>query len=852
MSGDIKNSIITWIQSQPLWVQKACEKILKKSEISEQVINELLTLLKTDEGNKTGKLIDFSFFLSTAEESQVVSLKNIGDIHGIDDLSPRTPLEFGKGLSIVYGNNGSGKSGYTRILKKITGKPDAVDLISNVFKPEPAKRSCKITYTLADNTDSTTVEWVANTNPISALQSIDIFDATSGGTYLEKETDATYIPIEVALFDSLVQVFLKLKTKLEDDERALVCKLPARPVDFGNAKFIEWMYLIKSSSDGEKLKSTFLFTEVDDKALLSLEEKIKIAPSSLAQSKQQKINQIIHLLDSLKSSSDLVSQKNCDEIERLRATTEVKKKATLDAAQALKKDSKFDGIGESSWKSLWIAAQKYSEDLAYKGVAFPNIGEESHCVLCHQELSINAKSRLANFSEYIKGQLQTELAAAEKAYTDSLDKLPKIQSEHEIKTSITACQLDEGKWLPILKDIWKKMEDVKTKLLKKDGIRVTGYSYEPEGLKEIINLRDSLKKEIDSHIEDAKSFDVEKVKSDLNELKAKKWASSYITVMIDEIERLKKIEKIKGWIKLVGTKGVSTKGGEISEGLLTEEYVKRFNTELKLLGAERISVELVKSRMDKGRPKHKLQLKNLNQPSTKIQLKPLSDGEKRIISLAAFLADVTARKNKSSFVFDDPISSLDQVYEEKTAQRLIDLSKERQVIVFTHRLSLLGLLSTKDAISLHIRRESWGCGEHGGLPLFAQNPMGAVNKLMNERLAQAKKALKNDGTEIYNIHAKSICSEFRILIERIIEQELLGGIVLRHQRKLTTNKKLNILTKIKKEDCDLLEGLMSEFSVYEHSQSAEAPAEPPAPEALELSLKKVIDWNEEFSKRALT
>jgi ABC-type transport system involved in cytochrome bd biosynthesis fused ATPase/permease subunit len=70
----------------------------------------------------------------------------------------------------------------------------------------------------------------------------------------------------------------------------------------------------------------------------------------------------------------------------------------------------------------------------------------------------------------------------------------------------------------------------------------------------------------------------------------------------------------------------------------------------------------------------------------------LSEGEFRIVSLAAFLADTEGRGAKTPFIFDDPISSLDQVYEEATAQRLVMLSKTRQVIVFTHRLSLLGLL----------------------------------------------------------------------------------------------------------------------------------------------------------------
>ena len=55
---------------------------------------------------------------------------------------------------------------------------------------------------------------------------------------------------------------------------------------------------------------------------------------------------------------------------------------------------------------------------------------------------------------------------------------------------------------------------------------------------------------------------------------------------------------------------------------------------------------------------------------------------------------------------------------------MIELSKTRQVIVFTHRLSLLGQLNEKCDSKLikiiGIRKEHWGAGEIGETPLFAK------------------------------------------------------------------------------------------------------------------------------------
>ncbi len=172
-------------------------------------------------------------------------------------------------------------------------------------------------------------------------------------------------------------------------------------------------------------------------------------------------------------------------------------------------------------------------------------------------------------------------------------------------------------------------------------------------------------------------------------------------------------------------------------------FVQRFNDELKSLGASGIKVKLVKSKVSKGKVLHTLQLDGADHSLSEI----LSEGESRIISIAAFVADVAGRNYPTPLVFDDPISSLDQDYEEAVVQRLCSIASERQIIIFTHRLSLMGMFqdyAKKVAINpeiLCIREESWGTGEPGDTPLFAKKPDKALNQLINGRLSKAKNFL---------------------------------------------------------------------------------------------------------------
>ena len=224
--------------------------------------------------------------------------------------------------------------------------------------------------------------------------------------------------------------------------------------------------------------------------------------------------------------------------------------------------------------------------------------------------------------------------------------------------------------------------------------------------------------------------------------------------------------------------------------------------------------------------------------------------------MAVFLADVIGQPNKATFIFDDPISSLDIDFEEATAKRLVSLSKERQVIVFTHRLSLFSVLqdtAKKEGIDPHVvclRRERWGIGEPGDTPINAKNPKKALKFILDHRVPKSKKILETEGSEEYDLMAKGICSDIRILVERIVEKNLLSDIVQRFRRSVQTLNKIENLAKIRPDDCLFVDNFMTKYSHFEHSQPLETPVKIPGPDELSDDLTEIISWIKEFDKRA--
>jgi len=245
----------------------------------------------------------------------------------------------------------------------------------------------------------------------------------------------------------------------------------------------------------------------------------------------------------------------------------------------------------------------------------------------------------------------------------------------------------------------------------------------------------------------------------------------------------------------------------------------------------------------------------------------LSAGENRIVALAAFLADITGSGQPTPFVFDDPISSLDQDFEEKVVERLVELSKTRQVIVFTHRLSLLAMLD--DAVNRFaksventsispvtmsitgLNRMGPKIGIAGEIKLREKKLKSAIKYIHDHTLPTLRKLYDNSEIENYETQAKAACSDFRIMIERCVETILLNDVVSRFRRSLQTMNRLGSLAKIQKSDCDLIDKMMTRYSCFEHSQPIEIPIVYPTPDELRDDINSVVKWIDEFEGRAI-
>lgn len=843
-----------WLLTQADWLQEAAIRILQKSTLSENDYQELCALIKMPEGRLITKHRNYDELIVSQLKSEL-RLKAIKDVVGIENLAPKAPLTFGIGnLSVIYGHNGSGKSSYTRILKKASGVSRAQNLKPNVFLPPPDLSHCKFVIDIDGSEQE--IKWHANESFLDDLLSIDIFDSEEANYYLTKESTATYMPPAVTLFAGLANVCLRVKELLQAEQGALLSKLPKLPSHFNSTEIANKFNTLNDQTDEKLLDSFTLWSEVDQHQLDNLILRLSTDnPTELANQRRNTALQVKEIIKALEGAQHLLSSSNIELLRLLKQDVLQKRQVALDAAKNIA--GELTGVGGDTWRAMWSAAREYSQ-VVYPEQKFP-VTDEAKCLLCHQELSLEAKERLQNFEKFVCSTLEQDAAKAEKNYKTSLAQLPLALTDQQIRTQCEAAGIGTEDWLKCLGGIWLK---IKNNCLVLNAHEQQGGLCDISEVQKVIvvlnEYADRLNREANQFDQDATEFDRVLANKQKVELEAKIWASQQVESIKQEVFRLRNHKQYELWKSLTNPRNISTKAASISERAITEAYIQRFNDELRLLGAHHLKVELIKARTSRGEVFHKIQLKG----ATNENLLPesvLSEGERRIISLAAFLADVVNKPYLAPFIFDDPISSLDHDYEWHVASRLADLAKQRQVVIFTHRLSLFGTMedvSKKNGEQWHKAHFSALCIESfngsAGHPAHQQtwnsNTKTANNILLN-RLRDASNMGQQSGVGVYRQLAQAICSDFRKLLEKSVEDDLLNSIVRRHRRSITTDNKIHSLALIEKDDCMFIEQLMTKYSCFEHSQSTEIPIRIPEENELRSDIESLIKWREGLSAK---
>lgn len=218
----ILQEILDWTKGLPEWQSDAVARLLAKQTLTIEDQDDLFALLKAAHGipdpkDRKPKPLTADQIPAPVQATTHVELRAIKSMRHVNAIAENQRLPFGaSGMTVIYGDNGSGKSGYSRVLKRACRARDQTEAIHpNANLPAGKAGIPEATFEIAIDGVAQDAHWQHDKAAPAALSSFAIFDSRCARAYLDREDDFSYVPYGLDVFEGLAKVCKQLKTAIE-------------------------------------------------------------------------------------------------------------------------------------------------------------------------------------------------------------------------------------------------------------------------------------------------------------------------------------------------------------------------------------------------------------------------------------------------------------------------------------------------------------------------------------------------------------------------------------------------------------------------------------------------------------
>ncbi len=860
MLTDPLADILAWSLTQPEWQRDALRRLFAAGSVTAEDIDDLLDLCKAKHGlgePRTPDLLTKNHLAVKEGDTAPVSLVKLTHHHGVNALAPEQAVTLGPQLTIVYGQNAAGKSGYARVLKRACRSRFSEDILGNVMATAaPLKAHATIEFRVGATDHQ--ADWSPDATPAAALAAVSVFDAQCAPVYIRDKTDVAFRPFSLDVLDRLSGACGELRKRLEAERSELNRTPVALPTVGPGTRVAAVLGGLTSLTKPEDIQTLATFSEDDEhrlKALRAQRRDLEAGdPTKRAQELELKASRVDRLAKHLAKVVSLFGIGTLGQITESRAQLTAARATLAHLRETVLTADLLPGTGQDSWRKMWDAAAGYSPH-AYPGVEFPVLSDGAQCLLCQQPLDTDATTRLRHFQELVSSTAQLGVRAAEQAYEKHVSAVREITIEGtDVTLALAEVDVDDAGLSAAARRLLAAAAEVKEAILAAAPTEAPLPEYGVQsGPEEKLQAAAKQLRDRAAQLRKATPAMDPKDVAALAELEARATLKERLDNVLQEIERKKRIAAYGQCIDDTNTATITRKSTELTTALVTKRLQDQFQRELTRLEFTHLSVEIRSAGGARGALYH--QLIFTNAPGV-VVAKVLSEGESRALSLAAFLTELSTAATPSAIIFDDPVSSLDHIWRERIARRLVEEAKVRQVIVFTHDLVFLRLMmkecenSTVPVQHQYVRRDGSGTGMCSPeLPWVAMPLRDRIARLRVLWQA-AEKVSWTTGGEAYEKEAREIYGMLREAWEQAVEEVLLNDVIERYRHSIET-RKLRQLHDITPEDCAAVEAGMTECSrwIRGHDHPAANGAPFPKPADLKQRIDDLDSWSQGVRKR---
>ncbi len=757
---------------------------------------------------------------------------------GVNALRSGVEIEFGAGVTVVFGENGSGKSGFVRLLKRAAGARVAEEILPNFREASPGTPSATFVATLG--TKSNTLKW-ANEFGMVPLNRVSVFDARGARLHVDDDLTYVYTPGELTLFPLVQRAIERVRVALD---AAITKRSPGTNTLLSSFDRASSIYAaietLGAATDLDELKTYAQLPDDCQSTIEGLRIEIDALKSKNLQTEVHRAKDRLLLVNDLASAISTASSFDMN-------TYTVKRQALLQAtlqrdsagAKAFE-DMAIQGLLSPEWRAFVEAGDAYRK--SHLAVDYPV--DHDNCSYCRQPLLADAVALIQKYGDFANNAFRKAVDDAKRDIDDYTIDVLRIDPQGLTERLANEVTTENDLLEPLsaaLADIGYLIDGITNSSISEwNHETLTGHS---EVLSSEISRLGTLSASLQNSLTQREQA-LKTKQADLLELES----GTLVGKMLPQIEQ--RISDAK-WVaranivksNFQGTiRSLTDAAKDASETLLNKDFEQRFAHECKLLRAPTVTLNFPGTRGQVSRRKLVAKYK---------PAQILSEGEQKALALADFMTEVTSVPSSAPVVFDDPITSMDYRRIHEVCDRIILLSKDRQVIVFTHNIWFAAELLGK-ATEIDKKRVKYYDiqldGNDAGVVTPASHPrvdspnqvLGKINLLIQQASTsgvdpEVKTALVEKGYE----YLRNFC-------ELIVENELFKGVVQRYAPNVMMTKLDDISLANLQESIAAIVPMFAKSCRYiaSHSQPIETQGIRPTLEELKKDLANVVSARE--------
>lgn len=213
---DPRALLAEWANSSDEWVRQVVTEVLASSRpVGESSIDRVHQLFRQEKALDDRTLPAVERLVIEARQDEAappLSVVRLSDVRGVNALVPGAIIEPHEGLTILYGENGTGKTGYSRIFKALADSRTADEILGNIDAQSAASQAANIDYKVGDQDQ--THDW-AGESGVSPFTRMSIFDSPSVTTHVDDDLDYVYVPAALALFKHVISAIQEVTTRID-------------------------------------------------------------------------------------------------------------------------------------------------------------------------------------------------------------------------------------------------------------------------------------------------------------------------------------------------------------------------------------------------------------------------------------------------------------------------------------------------------------------------------------------------------------------------------------------------------------------------------------------------------------